>query len=87
MTSDVTLSTFQTFGRTHFRKAEETQNLEASRLCAPSRILDTGKHDVPELDLLSSSDERRETAAVLGPIERAAFNHWTACALISNCQL
>jgi hypothetical protein len=31
-----------------------------------------------KLDLLPSSDEGRETPILLGPLQRANLNHWTA---------
>jgi hypothetical protein len=48
-----------------------------SEIRPSSGILNVRKRNVSGLDLFPSSDEGRETPTLLGPLERANFNHWT----------
>jgi hypothetical protein len=54
-----------------------TQNRRVSGLRPPSRILHNYKTTFRKLDVFPSSDEGRETPALLGPLERDNLNHWT----------
>jgi hypothetical protein len=58
-----------------------SQNYWVSRLYLPSRILNTRKHSVSEIESLSFQRWGGGASIQLGSLEKIKLNHWTTPAI------